>query len=159
MKREGPRLASLVSLTEAGWGGGSLLRRRDELSGCAGETPSGAGLSRTVGRVSGGCPQHPTGWGSSLALYPPRPQTFFFPSSFCFGGEGSSNYVVNDTLNRKRNRTCFKSLFVLASDSSNLFAMLARLRDSKRVVGTSLAVDWCLHAETYFHGSVRQRLP
>lgn len=31
--------------------------------------------------------------------------------------------------------------------------------DSKRVVGTSRAVGWCLHGETNFHGSVGQRLP
>lgn len=78
--REGLRLFSLVALTNAE--GVSLLPRRDELSGCAGETPSGAGLSKEVGGVSGGCRSTLQAWGTlSLFIQSPTPRSF---SSFLF---------------------------------------------------------------------------
>lgn len=158
--REGLKVSSLVALTKAE--GVSLLPGRDELSGCAGETPSGAGLSSKVGRVSGGCRSTLQAGGAlSLFIQSPTPRLFF---SFVFVLAGKVGNIVNATLNRKRNRIFFKKkkkkvncLFVLPSDSGSLFPMLALLWDSKRVVGTSQAVGWCLHAETNFHASVRAK--
>lgn len=79
--REGLRLSSLVSLTDAE--GVSLLPGRDELSGCAGETPSGAGLSLErlvefqVG-VAAPCRR------GELSLFIQSPTPRLFPPSFLF---------------------------------------------------------------------------
>lgn len=73
--REG-LLASLVALTEVE--GVGLLPGRDKLLGCAGETPSGAGLSGKVGRVSGGCRSTLQAGGALSLFILCLPPLFFF---------------------------------------------------------------------------------
>lgn len=96
---------------EGGRGSGSLvwwpsLKPRasafyPELSGCAGETPSGAGLSRKVGRVSGGC-RSTLQVGGALSLFIQSPTLRLFFSVFVLAGKIGNYTVVNATLNRKR---------------------------------------------------------
>lgn len=91
-----------MALTKAE--GVSLLPRRDKLSGCTGETPSGAGPSRKVGRVSGGCRSTLQAGGAlSFFFQSPTPRLFFFSFSvFVLAGKIGNYIVVNATLNRKR---------------------------------------------------------
>lgn len=120
--REGLRLASLVALTKAE--GVSLLPRRDKLSGCTGETPSGLGSLERLGEFQVGVAA-PCKLGElSRSFSSPPPRAFFFSFSvFVLAGKIGNYIVVNATLNRKRKGFSLKKkkrkekvncLFVLA---------------------------------------------